>query len=179
MSTVVKDSTAPIQNPSGGRGWGGHPREVRYWGVRRRPSNPDPVVDKRPYIMSLSHFVLHTLSDFQPNIMDFPVIDVQCSKTKLLVPQICSLLMANFHTFLFQKDTLFKMLNSKILFLLSKTQDLENHTLFRRPVTPSAGSERVVSELKQQNDRKKLRMAKLCVTNVTGLLIGCFVMIFT
>ena len=66
------------------------------------------------------------------------------------------------------------------MYTLSKTQDPENHTLFRRPVTPSAGPERVISELKQQNGRKKLRMAKLfCVTNVTGLLIGCFVMIFT
>ena len=66
--------------------------------------------------MPLSHFVLHTLSDFQPNIMDFLFINVQCPKTKLSVPQICSLLMANFHTFLFQEDILFKMLNSKIVY---------------------------------------------------------------
>ena len=67
------------------------------------------------------------------------------------------------------------------MYTLSKTQDPENHTLFRRPVTPSAGPERVISELKQQNGGKKLRMTKLfCVTNVTGLLIiGCLVMIFT
>ena len=48
--------------------------------------------------------------------MDFPFIDVQCPKTKLSVPQKCSLLMANFHTFLFQEDILSKMLNSKIVY---------------------------------------------------------------
>ena len=66
--------------------------------------------------MSLSHFVLDTLSDFQPNIMDFSFINAQCPKTKLVVPQICSLLMANFHTFLFQEDILFKMLNGEIVY---------------------------------------------------------------
>ena len=44
--------------------------------------------------------------------------------------------------------------------------------MLRRPVTPSAGPKRVVSELKQQNGRKKLRIGKLlCVTDVTELLI--------
>ena len=47
MSTVVKDSTAPMQNPSGGGG-GGVGTQGKLGTERRRPSNPDPVVDKRP-----------------------------------------------------------------------------------------------------------------------------------
>ena len=115
MSTVVKDSTAPIQNPSrGGRGVVGTQgklgNEVFVGGLQTLT-----LLYTRDLI-SCPSLVLHTLSDFQPNIMDFPFIDVQCSKTKLSAPQICSLLMANFHTFLFQEDILFKMLNSKIVY---------------------------------------------------------------
>ena len=37
----------------------------------------------------------------------------------------------------------------------------------------------VNSEFTQQDGRKKRTAKRLCVTNVTGLLLACFVVIFT
>ena len=37
----------------------------------------------------------------------------------------------------------------------------------------------VISEFTQQDGRKKRTAKRLCITNVTGLLLTCFVVIFT
>ena len=56
---------------------------------------------------------------------------------------------------------------------------LSHKVICRRLSSPVRLRKFTVSEFTQQDVRKKRTAKRLCVTNVTGLLLACFVVIFT